>query len=72
MTATFFGPLSEDDFLKVIGRIEVELEWPILKHHSKESADALARLAPKLVNASLKLVKTRHIQAQSSAKRGKK
>lgn len=45
------------------------LPWVTLKHEDKETAELMEHIAPAFVSQTIKLSKTRHIQAQSSAKR---
>jgi hypothetical protein len=53
-------------------KLEQELRWSNLRRQDKVCADLMAKLAPVFVTQALKLSKTRHIQAQSTAKRNTK
>jgi hypothetical protein len=55
---------------QVLIELEKYLRWERLKHATKAEADMMELIAPVMVKQTTKLVRTRHVQAQSSAKRG--
>lgn len=54
---------------ELLARLHREIKWSNLKHQDKKVAVMMEEIAPLFVEATIKLSKTRHIQAQSTAKR---
>jgi len=55
--------------IELLKQLDSELQWSRLKHQDIRVAKLMEKLAPAFVSASLKLSRTRAIQAQSRAKR---
>jgi hypothetical protein len=55
--------------IELLKQLDSELQWSRLKHQDIRVAKLMEKLAPVFVSASLKLSRTRAIQAQSRAKR---